>query len=405
MTELFASEKTQERYRKVLAAAMPHLEGYDEVHILSEEDLKTLAPDKGPQSDFGLRDISSMMRGGQLVDKLTESLDVGQILATESLFKRISNDDERRKLGPLAFSIQIPDVELPKDYKVGFVVLPKFDPKILIKDFGFPDVGRDAIGIEIADDLVLAHEMGHLADNLERGITRLDRIVPDRELLLEKQGREKAADQFGLNITSHIHEGHETWGKVENAFTNARSAMGVWSLAFRKPDPHFTTPFLNGGDLQDLPFDKVIDTAPAISGATDRKIMQIFHAALDARKEKNEDVPRRDIECVDRAFSVSAKSKESSLAMDKMFKIKLEYEAPSLYDTFKDCANRKLDFRTRVLSAMRYEFEDGTPERRILDHYMDVATRAGLDKPASPLPFQDPPLQQNWIKKPELQSP
>ena len=169
------SPKTSEDYADVLEAAASYLEGYDEVYVITEADIRALGlPTK--EEDIAKLDKSMIAEAiighGDLLDRLRENGDKEQLSQLEKQASFLLLPKARASVGPFVIPIETLDrSEMP--FRAGFVFLtgPQLNETLLLpKGASIDDLlkffSRDNLSTTgFINKIALAHELGHLKLN------------------------------------------------------------------------------------------------------------------------------------------------------------------------------------------------------------------------------------------------
>lgn len=409
MPKIFATEKPQADYKHLFDKILPDLQGYDEIHILTNEDFENLDLSlkqkypllKNPRhfedvkhfEDLNLKkytpeDLFSILGESQLLSHLKSS---GQVEQEEVFLFYLSKKLEGSGgIGPHAISIETKDGDKP--FRVGLIVMTDdskdgyHEGMIIPKNLSGGDkrklsFTKNPSYMSALSDFIFLHEAGHLVDDLKNGIQKLSKKLDDKtkqEWAIINHTGELAADNYAAHQIIL-----DDKKPVETILRN-RTITGTWRLV-SSPDSHFTEPFMEGKALYGVPFESTIEAGKRISEAAQPIIDKIFKESRG--KISKADLSRLDPNnfssyCINLAV-VSSKIKEllphletSEIVKEKIDKV--TRREINLKSSFDECAANYFDYQVRVLSATRYSFKVGTLERAILDNYMTAVTDMGL---------------------------
>lgn len=399
-TKYHLSSKTSQNYADVLETATPYLEGYDEIYVITEADIKALRlPTK--EEDIAKLDkgmISEALIGhGDLLDRLRKNEDKEQLSIIKADMPNVLSPRTRESWGPFALAIETLDKDgVP--FRAGFVFLigPQLnEPLLLPNGASIDDLlkfrSRDNLSTTgFINKIILAHELGHLDERLRNEIEKLGSKTTEKKSTLpeskdianerKRHPQEIAADHFSFNIVPQSSECDTTTAQKTIALFRANRVLsGVWDMVASIPEAHFTEPFLPHGALENNSYDDLLQVSTNLKGAKNQAFAELFRETLEDITHQRPDSEGLQT-CINNAQEMKAISQT------------LKLQPPAVLESFENCANNSYNTRTLIIQKMLSRTPEGTLDHQLLTLYLKANTQLHdiLDgKPIPPAPVEE----------------
>lgn len=402
-TKYNLSSETAQNYGDVINAAAPYLEGYDEVYVITDADIKALGlPTK--EEDIAKLDKGMLAKAlighGDLLDRLRENGDNEQLSQLEKQLPPLLLPRIRSSIGPVSLPIETLDRNgMP--FRAGFVFLigPQLnEPLLLPKGASTDDLQKfssrdNLLTTGFINKIVLAHELGHLDKWLRNGIEKLTPQPTEPPQTQNPLGEFKdiahnrehhdweiAADHFAINTVPQSSEYDTTTAQKTIALLLANRVLkGVWDMVASIPEAHFTEPFLPNGPLEGTSYDDLLQVSKNLKGTKDQALAELLRQTLEDityQRPESEQLQA----CIN-----DAQNMKKELKYHKK-------KVPPLVDQLKDCVEASYDTRTLIIQKMLSRTPEGTLDHQLLTLYLNADTQLHdiLDgKPLPPAPVEE----------------
>lgn len=393
-TKYHLSSETAQNYGDVINAAAPYLEGYDEIYVITTEDILGTRNTRLSSQHAGTSEnLSTMIGHGDLLSRLRRNKDSEQIRTLEQALARFATPTGRSSFGPASLSVETMDKN-GAPFRSGFVFLTGPNLKntfLLPENISESDAAKFAsIDSSVADKttlfvnkIAIAHELGHLVHNIETGIRHLspkknEKDITERER--ERHPQEIAADNFAINIVPFVPGYDDSSSQAILALAlKTRTLKGVWSVASTSPRGHFTAPFLPNGPLEGTSYNDILQVSKNLKGTKDQALAELLRQTLEDityQRPESEQLQA----CIN-----DAQNMKKELKYHKK-------KVPPLVDQLKDCVEASYDTRTLIIQKMLSRTPEGTLDHQLLTLYLNADTQLHdiLDgKPLPPAPVEE----------------
>lgn len=400
-TKYHLSSKTSQNYADVLEAAAPYLEGYDEIYVITEADIKAIGLHQNlmttpPNKSMGMF-AEALIGEGEILNRLKKNGDNEQLSLIEAGLPKILSPKTLESRGPFALAIETFD-KGGVPFRAGFVFLtgPQLnEPLLLPNGASIDDLlkfrSRDnLLTTDFVNKIALAHELGHLDKWLRNGIEKLgSKAIEKKSTLAESEDiakerkrhpQEIAADHFTFNTLPRASDyDTATAQKIIALFRVHRVLSGVWDMVASIPEAHFTEPFLPHGALENNSYDDLLQVSTNLKGPKDGAFAELLRETLEDITHQ-----RPDSEGLQACINTAQEMKSAS----KKFKL----QPTAVLESFENCAINSYNTRTLIIQKMLSRTPEGTLDHQLLSLYLeaDSQLRDILNgKPLPPAPVEE----------------
>ncbi len=410
------SEETAAYYKDTLALMQKDLfkaGGYDEVYILSSNDLKN-APRPSVQSGSktgiplfdegeGIKQMRNSAHGQDYYDFLKDEISSRIIrLQDAAMYGTQAGLAQRLVIAssPASVSFKLPDNTSGNMRHVGVIFLSDtIEPSILAGGLGISENGRAQISRKDADNvddfkkfIVLPHEAGHLIDNLGNGRIldmNLPMKVARQKLSFDHHKAEIEGDEYARDIfdeatkhglTRNPLQGGHTHSALESALHYRTLASVESGLHARRGqiDRHATAPFMKGAPFHGGEADSYKNALLAIDDGIDRSTSKLMgeYVRGDHRTEQtfwSSSIRNCFASAVDDSYNTRKRMGVIQEMITGDAPAVLPKRAGGISEEFRICMTGDFSNRYQLLVQQYNTTAPDTPQGQLLGMYVNAA--------------------------------